>query len=133
MKIESLLFRQSIDASSMVDFEENLGGFLASDCEVIGDDARGYIVLEKRHLVERKENIKIEIYSNEHSPPHFHVKGREMNASFSIKNCELIDGSVSSKDYKKIYHWFIYAKPKLVEIWNKTRPINCSVGKIVDI
>ena len=98
MKIDGLLFRQSINASSMVDFEENLGGFLASGCEVIGDDARGYIVLERRHLVERKGNIKIEVYSNEHSPPHFHVKGSEINASFSIRDCELIDGSISRKE-----------------------------------
>ncbi|KPV93227.1 hypothetical protein AN395_00353 [Pseudoalteromonas sp. P1-30] len=85
-------------------------------------------VLEIKQLVEKVGGLKIEIYSNEHPPPHFHVKSANINASFAIEDCLKLNGKVDTSDYKKIKYWHKRAKPKLIEAWNNTRPTNCVVG-----
>ena len=83
-----------------------------------------------RQLVAKVNGLKIEIYSNEHPPPHFHVKGGGINASFSILDCEHLDGQVSKREKTLIQWWHKHGKEKLIEIWNSTRPSNCTVGII---
>ncbi|WP_175545845.1 DUF4160 domain-containing protein [Sinomicrobium oceani] len=48
--------------------------------------------------------MQVIIYSNDHNPPHFHVKIKDLkiDAKFRIGDCELINGEISSKDLKKI-------------------------------
>ena|SRR5271156_4366709 len=97
---------------------------------------KGYAVWDDGTLcfikrrVDEVEGMKIEIYSNEHSPPHFHVKSAGLDASFRIENCELINGSIGSRERKIIEWWHERCKTKLVSIWNETRPTNCPVGQI---
>ena len=83
-----------------------------------------------RQLVSRVNGLKIEIYSNEHSPPHFHVKGGDIDASFSIVDCALIAGKISGRERKLIEWWHSNGKQSLVNVWNSTRPTDCSVGPI---
>ena len=62
---ESYFFRQSINATCMEDFEENLIQFLADSSSVqYGADGTPFISHE-RQLVERINSIKIEVYPNE--------------------------------------------------------------------
>lgn len=79
-------------------------------------------VYEKRELVDKYGSLKIEIYPNEHNPPHFHVKTNGIDASFTIEKCEKLNGSISSNDYKKIQYWYRNHKTDLIEVWNKLRP-----------
>lgn len=112
---------------SFAQFENSLQKFLNSGCAFWND---GSLIFTKQ-LVDRINNLKIEIYSNEHGIPHFHVKSNEINASFSIDDCSLINGNIRGNDLKLIQYWFDRYKPKLIEIWNKTRPSDCQVGPII--
>lgn len=85
-------------------------------------------LIEIKQVVAKVRSLKIEIYSNEHPPPHFHVKSPNINASFDIKDCKKLNGSISNKDYKMIRYWHISAKGLLIKAWGDTRPTNCTVG-----
>lgn len=69
------------------------------------------------------EDLKVIIYSNDHNPPHFHVKTKNLNidAKFKIEDCELISGEIGSKDLKKIKAFYLSPKGKMVLelVWNK--------------
>lgn len=45
-------------------------------------------------------NMTIEMYPNDHNPPHFHVKARDLSidVKFTIEKCELLKGTISRKD-----------------------------------
>jgi hypothetical protein len=51
-----------------------------------------------------------------------------MDASFSISDCSLIEGRVDPRHERLIRWWFQRSQPKLVDIWNRTRPTDCPAG-----
>lgn len=87
-------------------------------------------VIEIRKRVDTIDNLKIEIYTNEHTPYHFHVKSADIDACFRIDNCELIKGKISKENIAKVKYWYnkFDSKQKLIDTWNETRPTNCPVG-----
>jgi len=89
--------------------------------------ALGY---ERRHLFGRINGIKIEIFSNEQTPPHFHITAPGFKASFRIDNCELHEGEVNSSTYKRIKEFYSKNRDQLIDLWNKLRPSNCPVGPV---
>jgi len=97
----------------------------------------GYAVWEDDSLysikqqVDRFKGLKFEIYSKEHPPPHFHVSGGGVSASFTINNCEHMEGEIGGREKALIVWWHRRSKSILVETWNKTRPSDCPVGPIV--
>jgi len=112
--------------NSLEDFEIHLNQFVASGASFFEGQ-----ILDTRQLVEKIGAIKIEIYPNEHTPPHFHIKSNGMNASFAIDDCRLLKNSgFSTKVIKSIQDWFEHSKPRLIEIWNQTRSDDSVVGKI---
>ena len=130
INLEHVIFKKTIRASSLDHLEEELSKFLKYPCSVEEDENGNSFILEQRQLFDRVGNIKINLYANEHAPPHFHISNNEFDASFTIESCELLNGHVPSKVSKKIKHWHKYAKPKLIEFWNNTRPSECPVGQI---
>ncbi len=130
INFEDVIFKKSIFASSINDLEENLSSFFQFPCSIEKDENGNSFILEQRQLFDRVGAIKINLYANEHAPPHFHIKGNDIDASFTIESCELLNGVVPAKVSKKIKHWHKYAKPKLIEFWNNTRPSECPVGQI---
>jgi len=75
--------------------------------------------------------LKIEIYSKEHPPPHFHVISGNKKASFEIDNCSLmVNSGFDGRKIRNIEEWFKRSRNKLIEVWNNTRPTDCVVGKI---
>ena len=87
-------------------------------------------VVETRQLVDRVDNIKLEIYPNEHPPPHFHVNSSSFCASFSILDGEQLTGSLKSKDLKKVKNFQKKNRDMLIKVWNELRPSDCPVGPI---
>jgi hypothetical protein len=100
--------------------------YILTMCEVLPNGE----LLEQRKLVANVNNLKIDIYPNEHPPPHFHIKSNEINASFSILNCELLKGNIPPKDLKKINAFYTLNKSLLIETWNNLRTDDCKVGII---
>ena len=87
-------------------------------------------VIEKRELIDKIGNLRIEIYPNEHPPPHFHVRCSEFNVSIDILSGEIIKGELTKKSRKKIQYFQESQREKLIAAWNELRPTDCPVGKI---
>lgn len=80
--------------------------------------------------VGRVNGVKIQIFSNEHPPPHFRVKYQSSTANYAIANCSRLNGSGDVLKYEKnIRVWWEENKQKLIETWNRLRPSDCPVGK----
>ncbi len=115
------------ELDGLEEYAEWLEAILHNPCTVWEENGNEFLI-EIRQLVARVNGLKIEIYPNEHPPPHFHVKSPNIDASFSIDSCEQINGKVGSKELRKIQFWHRSAKQLLVDVWNETRPTNCTVG-----
>lgn len=99
----------------------------------------GYSIWDDGSLYEIKQLVtwltnalRVEIRMREHSPPHFHVVGGGVDASFAIADCEPLSGKVGSRELRLIKWFHARSKSKLVSIWNATRPSDCPVGTIHD-
>jgi len=98
-------------------------------CSVVDRDGE-LVLLETRQRVAVIDNrMRIEIYSDEHAPPHFHVKSDGINASFAIDDCSLLRGNVTQGEMRTIRYWHQHAKPMLIDRWNSTRPGDCTIGE----
>jgi hypothetical protein len=123
-----LLHREEPDTFSTLDEHAQwLEAILHNPCSILEENGE-LLLLEIKQLIVRLEGLKIEIYPNEHPPPHFHVKSPNVSASFSIIDCEKLEGAISNGDMKKIRYWHQHAKPLLISTWDSTRPTNCVVG-----
>ena len=110
------------------DWAEYLDSILHGDCYILERNGQ-LILIEQRRLVTVVRGLRIEIYPKEHTPPHFHVKSANVNASFRIDNCTKINGVISRKGELSIKYWWQKAKPKLINVWDETRSCDCIVGK----
>lgn len=118
------------ELENIEEFTEWLDSLIHGPC--YAEEYNGELCLvEIKQQVARVKSLKIEIYSNEHPPPHFHVKSPNVNASFDIQNCKKLNGSISNKDFKLVRYWHKTAKNILIEKWNDSRPTNCTVGKYI--
>lgn len=77
----------------------------------------------------RLNGLKIEVFSNEHPPPHFRVCYAGECNNFTIKDCTPINGNGLSTYFRNIKKWHKANKNKLIEFWDKKRPSDCPVGK----
>ena len=79
--------------------------------------------LVKKERVAKIDDLEIIIYTNDHNPPHFHVKTKEKNidAKFSIETGEYLSGEIDSKNLKRIKAFYLSPKTKILLdiIWNK--------------
>jgi hypothetical protein len=97
------------------------------------DFKRGPIINEKgqRLLVEETvdwlNGLKIQIFSNEHPPPHFRVSYAGETANFAIEDCKKLNGGLNKWE-RNIRAWHAVHKPHLIAVWNRTRPTDCPVG-----
>lgn len=107
-----------------------LEAILHGPCHILVRDNE-LILLQGKQLIERLAGLKVEIYPDEHAPPHFHIKSPEINASFAIEDCCLLDGNAPRGALDKIKYWHKHSKKKLIEAWNSTRPTYCQVGPYV--
>src|SRR5262249_20450266 len=78
-------------------------------------------------LVDRFGGLKIEVFSNEHPPPHFRVRCNGETANYRIDNCEQLNGGLG-RHYREIKDWHSIHKSKLIQKWNSSRPTDCPVG-----
>ena len=116
------------ELTGFADWTEWLEALLHNNCYIWSEDGEEFII-EYKQLVDRVYGLKIIIFSDEHPPPHFHVKSPNVNASFIIENCEMLEGEISNRDYAKIKYWHRHFKPTLIQIWNESRPTDCTVGQ----
>jgi hypothetical protein len=79
--------------------------------------------LVKKERVKKIDDLEIIIYTNDHNPPHFHVKTTQKNvdAKFLIETGEYISGEIDLKNLKRIKAFYLSPKTKILLelIWNK--------------
>lgn len=115
------------DLDGLQEWTEWLEAMLHGPCSIVELNGES-ILVESKQCVDKLNGLRIEIYPDEHPPPHFHVKSPEVNASFAIDDCRLLNGTASPSAIKKIKHWHSLATVRLIEVWDSTRPTGCTVG-----
>ena len=79
--------------------------------------------LVKKERVAKIDDLEVIIYTNDHNPPHFHVKTKEkdIDAKFSIETGEYLSGQIDSKNLKRIKAFYLSPKTKILleVIWSK--------------
>jgi len=68
------------------------------------------------------DNIKIDIYSREHPPPHFHAKFAEYDELIEIKTLETYAGNLPRVQRKKVINWAADNKQFLLDIFKQLNP-----------
>lgn len=116
------------DLDGIEDWAAWLEAILHNPCSLWEEDGEEFLI-ETRQLVERLDGLKIEIYPNEHPPPHFHVVSPDIDASFAIEDCQLLNGKIDAQKHRKVKFWHKHAKPILIACWDSTRPTECVVGR----
>ena len=87
-------------------------------------------LVEERRVVGRIKNVKLEIRSNEHPPPHFHLVSPDFNTSFKIEDCsKLIGDEISGSLLRKLKDFHLKDKEELIKVWNEMMASDCNVGK----
>jgi hypothetical protein len=81
-------------------------------------------------LVAQLDGLRIEVHPREHAPPHFHVRGASVDATFTIAECALLHGDVDGRSRRLIEWWYARTRPLLVTTWNESRPADCLLGSI---
>ena len=67
------------------------------------------------------DSIKIDVYSREHLPPHFHALYAEHEILIVIKTLKTYAGSIPNRQYKKIINWAKSEEIKSFLLANFTR------------
>lgn len=110
------------------ELEDELSKSFASG-RIIEFTEQGDYVELKKVQVDRLGGLKIEIFSNEHPPPHFRVKFQGSTANYRISDCGRINGSGEVVRFENnIIKWWKSNKQKLIDTWNERRPTDCPVG-----
>jgi Icc-related predicted phosphoesterase len=82
--------------------------------------------LIKKQRVEKIKDLEVLIYTNDHNPPHFHVKSidKKIDAKFLIETGEFMSGEIDTKSKKVIKAFYNGPKGKIIMqmIWNKRSP-----------
>ncbi|NQU82268.1 MAG: DUF4160 domain-containing protein [Bacteroidetes bacterium] len=68
------------------------------------------------------DSIKIDVYSREHPPPHFHVLYTEYEELIVIESLETYAGKLPSAQRKKVIDWAKYRKEFLSENFKRLNP-----------
>lgn len=70
----------------------------------------------------KKGGIKIAVNYSDHNPPHFHViKGKKTVALVSIREAEVIEGSLTRTLLHRVLGWCVSHTKELLEDWNLAR------------
>lgn len=110
------------------DMEEALTKSFASG-QIIEFTDKGELVKIQKVHVDQIKGVKIEVFSNEHPPPHFRVKYQDSTANYRIVDCVRMNGSGEVVKFENnILKWWKTNKDRLIQIWNERRPADCPVG-----
>lgn len=120
------LERRAKEAKSLVDATSVLE-ILLSEGYAVWVDGRLY---EIRQLIARVNGLRIEVFSREHAPPHFHVSSADIDATFSVADGAFIHGTIDGRSRKLVEWWYGRARNVVVAAWNESRPSDCPVGPI---
>ncbi|MBV9080878.1 MAG: DUF4160 domain-containing protein [Elusimicrobia bacterium] len=79
-------------------------------------------------IVGRIGQLKVEIFSREHPPPHFRVRVGNQSTNFRISDCRPLNSRSLPRFFREIREWHRVHKQDLIEAWDTRRPTDCPVG-----
>ena len=65
------------------------------------------------------DGVKIELFFDDHNPPHFHAVFAEYDALIEISTSKILKGDLPKNKLKLILKWAHKNKHSLKLIWNK--------------
>ena len=71
--------------------------------------------------ISRFLGIIIQMYYNDHEPPHFHVRYSGMKAIISIESLSLLKGKLSPRALGLVTEWAALHRAELIADWNLAR------------
>lgn len=71
--------------------------------------------------ISRFYGIIIQMFGNDHSPPHFHVVYNEFRANIEIESGEILQGSLPLRQLKYVQLWNDIHKTELLENFENLR------------
>jgi hypothetical protein len=74
--------------------------------------------------------IIVQMFGNDHNPPHFHVVYNEYRAIIEIESGEILQGSIPGRQLKYVQVWCDIHKQELLENFTKLRSGIQSYSKI---
>lgn len=75
-------------------------------------------------LLARLGGHSVVMYFNDHPPPHFHVRGPDLDVSVRIDDLEPFAGTLPSKVRDRVQEWAVNHHDALGVAWE-----HCSTGK----
>jgi Domain of unknown function (DUF4160) len=69
--------------------------------------------------IQRFGAFKIEMFFNDHLPPHVHVTGPDFRALVSIRDADVIAGDIPHKYCKEALSWVAENREMLLEKWDE--------------
>jgi hypothetical protein len=72
--------------------------------------------------IKRLDSIKIDVYSREHLPPHFHALYAEYEELVVIESLETYAGKLPLAQRKKVIEWAKNKKELLLENFKRLNP-----------
>jgi len=114
-KMPDELQKEIADASSVEGSLAALEHLLSGGYNVLPNGDLYFI----KELVGRVNGLSIYIYPKDHPPPHFHIRGGGIDASFSIQDWDLLKGTINPRHHGLIRWWHREAQAKLQETWAK--------------
>ncbi|MBA8899627.1 MULTISPECIES: DUF4160 domain-containing protein [unclassified Phyllobacterium] len=70
--------------------------------------------------IARIGNIKIQIYAEDHNPPHFHVITPDREAIVALADLSILQGSLRNGDYRVVREWAFQHRRFLEDEWNSS-------------
>jgi hypothetical protein len=77
--------------------------------------------------------IVIAMYYNDHNPPHFHAIYGDYEANITIKDHQILSGSLPPRALGLVTEWASIYKDKLMKNWELARQGNKNLLKIKPI
>jgi hypothetical protein len=71
--------------------------------------------------ISRFFGIVVQMYYNDHEPPHFHVRYSGQKALIDIETLGVLRGSLSPRALGLVTEWAALHREELVEDWNLAR------------
>ena len=72
----------------------------------------------------RFDGIKIDLYFNDHEPPHFHAIYAEYEVLVEIETLAIYRGSLPRAQMRRVINWAAQNQGLLIEIWESLRGNN---------
>lgn len=64
------------------------------------------------------DGIKIQVYADDHNPPHFHALKAEFEVLIRIGTWEILQGQMRRKDLETVLDWAKSRERELTNEWN---------------